>query len=101
MTDRRLAEHFGRKLWLCRRRAGLSQQRLAELTEMHRPDISLLENGPRLPRLDTILKVSAGVEVSPCELLVGLRWRPGYYLEGDFDVEERDGPAGAEWPGRR
>ncbi len=90
--DSRLADQFGRNLWRSRRRADLTQEELARLTELHRGDIGELERGRRLPRLDTILKVSAGVEASPCVLLAGLRWRPGYYVEGDFYVED-----GSEW----
>lgn len=91
MTDPGVAGRFGHNLWRSRRRAGLSQQRIGELTEMHRTEIGLLERGLRLPRLDTILKVSAGVELSPCALLAGLRWRPGYYVEGEFYSEEGRG----------
>lgn len=83
-----LAEQFGHNLWRHRRRAALSQDGLAELVELHRVDIGALERGERLPRIDTILKVSAGVEASPCMLLAGLHWRPGYYVEGDFYVED-------------
>lgn len=84
----RLAEQFGRNLWRHRRRAALSQVELADLAELHRMAIGALERGERLPRIDTILKVSAGVQASPCLLLAGLRWRPGHYVEGGFDIED-------------
>lgn len=77
MDSSRLAEHFGRLLWRHRRRAYLSQEQLAYLLDVHRTEISQLERGLRVPRLDTILKLAAGVEASPCELMAGLRWRPG------------------------
>jgi len=83
--DSLLAERFGRNL---RRRADLSQRELAGLIELARTEISLLERGLRLPRLDTVLKLSAGVESSPCELLDGLRWLPGRRVDGAFTVEE-------------
>lgn len=86
--DSPLAEHFGRNLWRSRRRAGLSQGELGRLAELHRTDVSNLERGQRLPRLDTILKLSAGVGASPCVLLAGLRWRAGYYVEGGFYLED-------------
>lgn len=92
MTDSLLAEQFGRNLWRHRRRAALSQVELADLVELHRVDIGALERGERHPRIDTILKVSAGVQASPCLLLSGLHWRPGYYVEGDFYVEDGSGP---------
>jgi transcriptional regulator with XRE-family HTH domain len=72
-----IAEHFGRRLWLHRRRAWLSQDELARLVDLHHTEISNLERGLRVPRLDTILKLSAGAEASPCDLIAGLRWRSG------------------------
>lgn len=86
--DSPLAEQFGRSLQRRRHRADLSQRELADLIGMARVDISMLERGLRLPRLDTILKLSAGVGSSPCELLDGFRWRPGEYIEGGFCIEE-------------
>lgn len=77
MDSSRLAEHFGRQLWRRRRLAYLNQEELGRLLGMHRTEISRLERGLSVPRLDTILKLSAGVEASPCELIAGLRWRPG------------------------
>ncbi|HWM63994.1 MAG TPA: helix-turn-helix transcriptional regulator [Solirubrobacterales bacterium] len=77
MDSSRLAEHFGRQLWRHRRRAYLSQDRIAFVIGLHRTEISQLERGLRNPQLDTILKLAAGVEASPCELMAGLRWRPG------------------------
>jgi len=77
MDSSRLAEHFGRRLWHRRRLACLSQEELGRLLDVHRTEIGLLERGRRVPRLDTVLKLSAGVEVSPCELIAGLRWQPG------------------------
>jgi transcriptional regulator with XRE-family HTH domain len=86
-----LSEHFGRRLWRHRRLAYLSQEKLAHLLDLHRTEISELERGLRVPRLDTILKLSAGVEASPCDLIAGLRWRPGSYdqLEGTYAAEGR------------
>jgi len=87
--DSPLAVRFGRNLWRQRRRADLSQQELADLTGVHRVGIGKIERGEQLPRLDTILKVSAGVEASPCELMAGLRWYPGRRIEGEFGPEDR------------
>jgi transcriptional regulator with XRE-family HTH domain len=56
-----------------RRKAGLSQERLAELCELHRTAIGLLERGKRSPRLDTLIVLSRAMELSsPCELLEGI-----------------------------
>ena len=87
-----LAERFGRNLWRCRRQGGMSQAELARLIDLHPVEISLLERGQRLPRLDTILKAAAGVEATPCVLLAGLHWQPGYSVEGNFWVDDGSEP---------
>ena len=92
MTDSPVADRFGHNLWRARRRAGLAQEELAELADLHRAEIGNFETGKRLPRLDTLLKVTAAVDATPRELLAGLHWRPGRYIEGDFYVQD-----GSEW----
>jgi transcriptional regulator with XRE-family HTH domain len=87
-----IAEHFGRRLWRHRRLAYLSQEDLGRLLGLHRTEISQLERGLRVPRLDTILKLSAGVEVSPCDLIAGLRWRPGSHEQVDGAYAEGGRP---------
>lgn len=82
-----LAERFGLNLWRCRRRADLSQDDLANLIGVSRTVISPLERGLRLPRIDTVLKLAAGMNVSPCVLLEGMEWHPGRHVDGDFYVE--------------
>jgi transcriptional regulator with XRE-family HTH domain len=93
--DSPLAEGFGRNLWRHRRRCGLSQEELGALVELHRTEISMLERGRQLPRADTILKLAAGLQISPGELLIGLRWWPGHYVDGEFEVRD-----GSQWAAR-
>jgi len=53
--------------------AGLSQEALAELCNLHRTEISLLERRRRSPRLETIVILSRGLQLaSPAELLRGI-----------------------------
>jgi transcriptional regulator with XRE-family HTH domain len=82
-----LAERFGLNLWRSRRRADLSQEELGSLVGLTRDAIQKLEKGRRLPRLDTIVKLAAGTNVSACVLLEGMAWRSGRYVDGDFYVE--------------
>jgi transcriptional regulator with XRE-family HTH domain len=83
-----IGERFGRNLWRSRRRAGfLSQRELAEAVGMARPAIGNVEQGRCMPRADTILKLAAATNVSPCVLLAGLAWQPGHHVDGDFFVE--------------
>jgi transcriptional regulator with XRE-family HTH domain len=82
-----LGERFGLNLWRSRRRADLSQEDLANLVGLSRPHVGVLERGLDLPRLDTILQLAAGTNVSTCVLLEGMEWHPGRYVDGDFNVE--------------
>jgi transcriptional regulator with XRE-family HTH domain len=67
-------EQLGSNLRRRRREAGLSQERLAELCDLHRTEIGLLERGERSPRLDTLVTLARGLELSSlCELLDGIR----------------------------
>ncbi len=67
-------EQLGSNLRRRRREAGLSQERLAELCDLHRTEIGLLERGERSPRLETLVTLARGLELSsPCELLDGIR----------------------------
>lgn len=82
-----MGERFGLNLWRSRRRADLSQEDLGNLVGLSRDAIHKLEKGQRLPRLDTIVKLAAGTNVSACVLLEGMEWLPGHYVDGDFYVE--------------
>jgi transcriptional regulator with XRE-family HTH domain len=56
-----------------RRNAGLSQERLAEICELHRTEIGLLERGARSPPRVPQVVLSRGLQLSsPCELLEGI-----------------------------
>jgi DNA-binding XRE family transcriptional regulator len=72
-----LNRRFAENLISLRGRAGLSQERTAERAGLHQTELSLLERGLRLPRLDTIVKLAGAIEVEPCELLAGMAWRLG------------------------
>ena len=57
-----------------RDRAGLSQEKLGEMCELDRTEISLLERGLRFPRLDTLVKLARALELDSLgELLDGIR----------------------------
>jgi transcriptional regulator with XRE-family HTH domain len=72
----RVKGRFAENLILLRSRVGLSQGKTALRAGLHLTEISLLERGLRLPRLDTIVKLAGAVEVEPCELLARMAWRP-------------------------
>jgi len=81
-----VAEAFGRNLLFLRRRLGFSQDELARLAALHRTEISLLEHGRRLARIDTVVKLGGGLGVEPCVLLDGIVWHVAGTRPGGFDV---------------
>lgn len=82
-----VAERFGRNLLAARRRAGFSQEELGVFAALHRTEIGLLENGRRVPRIDTLVKLAACLGVPPGDLLAGIDWIPRMPSEGSYLVE--------------
>jgi transcriptional regulator with XRE-family HTH domain len=83
-----LKERFSANLKRARRRAGLSQEELAQMTEMHRTEISFLENAKRMPRMDTLLKLVCALEVPADDLFEGMAWKPNVQAFGQWEVTE-------------
>lgn len=83
-----VAIHFGKNLHRLRKDAELSQEQLGLLASLHRTEIGLLERGARIPRIDTILKLSVGLGVAPVALLKGIVWNPGEVTAGEFSLCE-------------
>jgi transcriptional regulator with XRE-family HTH domain len=87
-----VAVKFGRNLWRCRRRASMSQEELGARASLHRTEIGMLEQGTRLARVDTLMKLAGALSISPIELLEGIHWTPGTTSEGGFAISERTLP---------
>lgn len=108
MTDQEkewaVGERFGANLMWFRCLLGLSKEALAERVGMQRATIGELEKGSRVPRLDTILRLAAGLEVRACDLIAWIWWSPAtqYHYETPpsiaevtgFEVLDFDLPAG-------
>jgi transcriptional regulator with XRE-family HTH domain len=69
-----IRKQFADNLRSRRIKSGLSQEALAEACNLHRTEISLLERCKRSPRLETLVILARGLELSsPGELLEGIR----------------------------
>lgn len=79
-----IAARFGENLSRVRKRADLSQEELSVRASLHRTEISQLERGLRVARVDTLIKLIGSLEVSADELLVGMDWEPGGTRIGKF-----------------
>jgi transcriptional regulator with XRE-family HTH domain len=81
-----VAERFGDNLVVQRRRAGLSQEQLAQRASLHRTEIGLLERGFRLARIDTVVKLAGALEMEAGFFFDGLSWTAGSNIDGGFSV---------------
>lgn len=79
------SRRFGENLARHRRAGDISQDLLADLTAVHRTEISQLERGLRIPRADTLVKLCVVLEVDPKELLEGIGWKPPRIDTGRFE----------------
>jgi len=79
---------FGQNLARCRARARVSQEELSFRASLHRTEVSLLERGERMPRVDTALRLAGSLGVPLNDLVAGLEWRPGYEIvvQGSWEV---------------
>jgi transcriptional regulator with XRE-family HTH domain len=66
-------DQFAENLRRIRRDAGISQIELSDRCGLHFTEISRLERGARDPRLATIVRLARGLDVSPADLMAGIR----------------------------
>jgi transcriptional regulator with XRE-family HTH domain len=79
-----IAERFGANLKRARRLVCLSQEQVSLRASLHRTHIGMLEQGERLPRIDTLIKLMGAVEADAADLLDGIAWVPGNLRIGQF-----------------
>lgn len=61
--------NLGENLYAARKRLGLSQEKLAELSGLQAGEISRFERDKRDPRVSTLEKLAAALEVEAWQLL--------------------------------
>jgi transcriptional regulator with XRE-family HTH domain len=67
-----ILETFGDRVRLFRKAAGLSQEDLADLAEMHRTYLSGIERGVRNVSLVNIVRLAKALKISPSQLMEGV-----------------------------
>jgi transcriptional regulator with XRE-family HTH domain len=98
-----VAEQLGLNLRKARRRACMSQDDLSKLTGLHHTEISLLERGRRIPRLDTCIKILQSTGADPRDLVDGIAWH-GPVRRGEkgwFTIAGLAGPVDVRPPRRQ
>lgn len=95
---RALTERFGENVRRLRVTINISQETLAFRADIHRTQISNFEGGSRMPRLDTLVKLAAALDVEMPVLLEGISYRrspyapsPGEFVITPIEVPQRRG----------
>jgi transcriptional regulator with XRE-family HTH domain len=70
-TDPRSA--FGKRVREIRLKRKLSQEKLAELADLHRNYVGVLERGRQTPSLMIIIKLARALDVPPSKLIDSIR----------------------------
>lgn len=84
-----IARAFGKALAEARKKAGLTQEELANRSAVHRTQVGLLEHGKSSPQLETVIRLAGGIGIEPSALIPPITWQPprprggGAYLEGE------------------
>lgn len=91
-TAKQVATVVGPRIRRIRRGLDMSQEALADNAEIHRTQMTGIEWGERLPRVDTLVKIAGGLGVSPCVLIDGVVWevrgsRPGRIVQVERDTD--------------
>jgi transcriptional regulator with XRE-family HTH domain len=89
VIDRReINQRFGKRLALYRKRAGLSQERLAEALSLTRTSITNIEHGRQPIQLPTLYAIADALGVEPTDLMPS---PPKASVEGPIDGEQLKG----------
>jgi DNA-binding XRE family transcriptional regulator len=83
-----IKERFSHNLRRVRQEAWITQTELGLMTELHRTEISLLENAKRTPRLDTLVKLVCALDCRADELIEGMDWRSNFKTYGTWEITD-------------
>ena len=85
-----LRERLGINLRECRKRLGISQWELSFRAEIGLTSVSPIELGQIVPRIDTFIRLTGALGVTPNALSAGILWTPAEVtvIPGGFDVPE-------------
>ena len=81
---------LGKRLAAVRKSKHITQERLAEITDLTNNYISNIENCRSIPSLETLMKLCGALEVTPNELLMGVSPKSSNYLNDDLAEHAAD-----------
>jgi transcriptional regulator with XRE-family HTH domain len=83
---------FAKNLIRCRRRAGLSQEKVAIRASISRGAVNKYEKEANVPSLDIVIRLGGALSVPPADLLDGIAYRPSFVGmgSGEYNISEAD-----------
>ncbi|MBE6016231.1 MAG: cupin domain-containing protein [Lachnospiraceae bacterium] len=97
MQTEQVTESIGRKIRNLRQERNLTQQELADRTELTKGYISQLENGQVAPSVITLLDIIECLGSTPSEFFTETGNEPVVYSEGDFFEKIDDDGNSIQW----
>ena len=76
INNEALKKNIGQAIRFYRRKKGISQYKLAELTELSPSYISEIETGKKTPSLETLLEIAKALDVDLWDLLIPIDLPP-------------------------
>lgn len=67
--DRQIVSQFALNMKTCREAKGISQEKLAEYSNLHRTYIGSIERAEKIPSLVTVVKILKALNVDISELI--------------------------------
>jgi transcriptional regulator with XRE-family HTH domain len=67
-----LRDKFAKQLIVYRKNSNLSQEKLAELANIHRTYISQIERGLKSPTLEVVFSICNALSIKPSEFIKGI-----------------------------
>ena len=69
---------------MLRKQRGITQEQLAEKSDLSNVYISHIENSRSIPSLETLMKLCSAMDVTPDEILLGTKQDTADYLQSDI-----------------
>lgn len=70
--EQKFLSSFGKRLSAIRKQKGMTQEKLADMVDVHRTYIGFIEQGKRNPSVSNIYKIAKALKIDITDLFKGL-----------------------------
>ena len=70
--EQKFLNNFGKRLGTIRKQKGITQEKLADVVDVHRTYIGFIKQGKRNPSISNIYKIAKALKVDITDLFKGL-----------------------------